>query len=280
MLVAVFFGVSHYYPETFSSVKDFFTSGESQKTLKELGKEISNSGKLILSGAMSPQSHLTSAGTFSFTNVERTKAGLKVFSPSTKLNIVAQGRLNDMFTNQYFEHVSPTGGSASVEADKAHYEYISIGENIALGNFTDDAALVLAWMNSPGHRANILNSKFQELGVAVGRGMFEGKQTWIAVQIFGKPLSACPATDASLKAQIERDQSSLDANQELLTEKKQELDSMKNSSQVDRHEYNQKVDEYNTLVSETNDLIIKLKEEVTRYNVSVRAFNTCLDSAS
>ena len=60
-----------------------------------------------------------------------------------------------------------------------------------------------AWMNSPGHRANILNPHFQEIGVAVGKGMYEGHETWIAVQSFGMPLSACPASDANLKIKID-----------------------------------------------------------------------------
>ena len=55
-------------------------------------------------------------------------------------------------------------------------------------------------MNSPGHRANILNGKFTQIGVAVGRGTFEDHEVWIGVQVFARPLSDCPQPNAALKA--------------------------------------------------------------------------------
>lgn len=275
--VFIVYGLYLYSPSSITKVKDFFSGSYTQEKLQSLGKEISNSGKLILKNGIA-RSHLTYTGTFSFTNAERSKAGLKIFTSNNVLNAVAQRRVNDMFAKQYFEHVSPTGDSASSEADEVGYTYISIGENIALGNFSDDEALVLAWMNSPGHRANILNTKFQELGVAVGKGMYEGKETWIAVQVFGKPLSACPGTNQALKAQIDRHESTVAENQRTLDNLKRELDRMRTDERSDRSEYNQKVDIYNTLVSETNSLVETVKSEIAQYNVTVRAFNTCLEA--
>jgi uncharacterized protein YkwD len=93
-----------------------------------------------------------------------------------------------MFENQYFAHESPTGEKVSDLAKKFGYDFLLIGENLAMGNFSSDEDLVLAWMESPGHRENILNEKYQEIGVAVKKGIFEGKEVWIAVQHFGLPF--------------------------------------------------------------------------------------------
>jgi uncharacterized protein YkwD len=258
------------------AVKDFFSKGGGgDAVIQSIKKEINNSGKLIAKYD-SPISNLTNAGVFSLTNVERTKAGFSTFSVNAKLNEIASIRMKDMFAKQYFEHVSPSGDSASKEADVVSYEYISIGENIALGNFKDDAALVLAWMNSPGHRANILNTKFIELGVAVGRGEYEGRQTWIAVQIFGKPLSACPATDANLKASIDAKENEINSDQNQLATMKVELDAMRSDPRTSRQEYNQKVNDYNAFVSVVNNLITEVKSEIAAFNVQVAAFNACI----
>lgn len=262
-------------PETLVNLKDLYTKGKESALLNRISHEISNSGKLI-SEANFPSSNLTKIGVLVGTNAERTKFGLKPLASDSGLDRVATIRMRDMFVKQYFEHVSPSGDSASKEADVVGYEYITLGENIALGNFKDDDALVLAWMNSPGHRANILNSKYTEIGISVGKGMYEGRETWIAVQIFGKPLSDCPAIDQKIKTDIDADQARVEQLQIILDEKKGELNRMKQDSSTSRKEYNQKVDEYNALVNETNALLNRLKADVVIYNQQIKAFNSCL----
>jgi uncharacterized protein YkwD len=181
-----------------------------KNALEEIAKDISNPGALR-SKIESRNAFLTEAGVLEFTNSERINAQLKTFTSNQKLSDIAERRLQDMFAKQYFEHVSPEGTSASTEADVVGYEYVSIGENIALGNFDNDQVIVQAWMDSPGHRANILSPKFTEIGIAVGRGEFEGKATWIGVQIFGKPLTACPAVSATLRKSIEADENKIES---------------------------------------------------------------------
>ena len=146
---------------------------------------------------------LTIVGTIAKTNDERRTRGLPELAANAKLAAAARVKADDLFARQYFEHVSPTGAGPADLAREAGYEYIEIGENLALGNFSDDADLVRAWMESPGHRANILNKEYEEIGVAVGKGTFEGETTWMAVQVFGRPLPDCPKPDAVLKAQID-----------------------------------------------------------------------------
>jgi len=97
--------------------------------------------------------------------------------------------------------VSPTGESAEAVASSVGYVHLALGENLAEGIFQGDAGVVTAWMNSPGHRANILNTHYDQIGVAVRRDA-PGKDVWLAVQVFGKPASDCASPDAALRAAI------------------------------------------------------------------------------
>jgi len=124
-----------------------------------------------------PSSILTSDGTFSWTNTQRVINGAGLLSRSELLDGVAEFKMNDMFARQYFAHEAPTGEGVSNLAEDFGYEFILVGENLALGDFEDDKALLEAWMASPGHRENILNDKYREIGIAVGKESFDGRGT-------------------------------------------------------------------------------------------------------
>lgn len=215
---------------------------------------------------------LTRSGVILWTNEQRKSEGLDPLEENEKLNQVAALKAQDMFNKQYFSHVSPSGEGIEDLAEKTDYEFINLGENLALGNFESDKALVQAWMESPGHRANILNPKYEEIGVAVQKGFFEGREVWIAVQEFGFPLSSCSMVDENLKIQIEQNEGKLQDLEEQIVKKKQELDSMRPKS---GQEYNQKVEEYNNLVSQYNNLVLITKEMIAQYNSQVVSFNLC-----
>ena len=97
-------------------------------------------------------------------NVERTKAGLGELTYDWELSRVARIKSQDMKDNKYFSHTSPTYGSPFQMMKSFGISYRSAGENIARGQATPQA-VVNAWMNSSGHRANILNSSFTHIGV-------------------------------------------------------------------------------------------------------------------
>lgn len=159
---------------------------------------------------------LTVAGVFSETNKHRQQNGLQALTQNNALNNAAAAKLADMFSQQYFDHKGPDGKQPADWVKAAGYRYLRVGENLALGNFGSDAELVQAWMDSPGHRANIVSSHFTELGVAVGRGTFEGKQTWLAVQSFGQPESVCPKPNETLQQSVsQNEQSALTLRTEL-----------------------------------------------------------------
>lgn len=216
---------------------------------------------------------LTVQGVVDHTNSARAQNGtLPSLTRNALLDNDAQMKLNDMFVKQYFEHDSPTGVGPADLAKAVGYAYVTVGENLALGDFASDAKLVEAWMNSPGHRANILNTHYQEIGVAVGKGMYEGRETWLAVQSFGTPLSACPAIDSAKKAQIDVNNAEIAQMRTLLDTKKALLDA---TPQYDAN-YNTYVAEFNSLISPYNTLVESNRVLVADYNARVREFNACI----
>lgn len=97
-------------------------------------------------------------------NQERTKAGLKPLSLNTNLSKVAMAKAQDMIDNNYFDHNSPTYGSPFEMMKAFGITYNTAGENIAKGQKSAEEVMN-QWMNSPGHRANILNSSFTDIGI-------------------------------------------------------------------------------------------------------------------
>ena len=97
-------------------------------------------------------------------NVERAKYGLSALTLNTGLSSIARAKSQDMSDKHYFSHTSPTYGSAFDMMKSAGIKYNTAGENIAYGYRTPES-VVNGWMNSEGHRANILNSSYKEIGV-------------------------------------------------------------------------------------------------------------------
>ncbi|MDA8228174.1 MAG: CAP domain-containing protein [Desulfitobacterium hafniense] len=105
-------------------------------------------------------------------NKERTAAGLKPLAADLRLVAVARAKANDMKVNNYFDHTSPTFGSPWAMMTKVGISYKWAGENIA-GN-KSVAGAMSNWMNSAGHRANILDPKFTHIGVGMAYGSAYG----------------------------------------------------------------------------------------------------------
>lgn len=220
---------------------------------------------------------LTKEGVYVYTNNARAQnGGLPALLYNTTLEQSAQLKLADMFAKQYFEHVSPSGVGPSDLAKTVGYEYVVVGENLALGNFENNAKLVDAWMASPGHRANILNVHYQEIGIAVGKGMYEGRETWLAVQSFGKPLSSCPAITVATKTTIENNNKQIAFLKGELDAKKAQLE----STPPHNPSYNVVVGEYNALVPTYNALVEATRILIAQYNAEVQAFNACIAATS
>jgi len=109
------------------------------------------------------------------------------FSPV--LEEVAAAKANDMAAKGYFAHTSPEGITPWHWFREAGYGFSFAGENLAV-NFSDSFDVTRAWMVSPGHRANILNLSFTEIGIAMAKGMYQGRETIFVVQVFGRPIAS------------------------------------------------------------------------------------------
>ncbi|WP_337033043.1 CAP domain-containing protein [Paenibacillus illinoisensis] len=102
-------------------------------------------------------------------NAERAKAGLGALASDALLDKVALAKAKDMSNNNYFDHQSPTYGSPFDMMKQFGVTYSYAGENIAKGQKTPQE-VVTAWMNSEGHRANILSKNFTQIGVGYYNG--------------------------------------------------------------------------------------------------------------
>ena len=120
------------------------------------------------------------------TNVFRKTLGLGELKESSVLDIAAAQKLNDMKQGQYFAHTSPAGVSPWHWIEVNKYKYTYAGENLAIGFFSAKDT-VDAWINSPTHRANLANSNYKEIGIAVAPAKIQNSEGFLVVQLFGTP---------------------------------------------------------------------------------------------
>ena len=252
-------------------VKNFQTT-DIGSVVSQVSKKIFTPVPLNIGGA-EKQVVLLQSKVILETNLQRQENGnLPALTENKKLNEVAAAKANDMFLNQYFEHVSPLGVGPGDLAQKYGYDYIVEGENLILGNFASEKEVVQDWMNSPGHRANILNNRYSEIGVAIIKGSYKGQTVWIGVQEFGLPLSSCTQPDVSLKNQIDSDKTQLDVLSSQIDYKKNQIDN------TDKHSpaYEQMINDYNQIVVQYNSLADTTKKIISQYNDQINVFNNCV----
>ena len=116
-------------------------------------------------------------------NVERSKQGLQPLTENWQLSRVARYKSADMATKNYFSHTSPTYGSPFRMMESFGIKYSSAGENIAYGQKTPQQVMT-AWMNSPGHRSNIMSPSYSQIGVGYATNK-SGTPYW--TQMFIRP---------------------------------------------------------------------------------------------
>ena len=223
-------------------------------------------------GTPSREGALNQADIFAIVNKERNAALLPSLTFNKRLSAIAEIKALDMINKQYFAHVAPDGTDIAALAKRYAYQYINLGENLAMGDFVSSNEVMIGWMNSPGHKANILNKNYTEIGISAVEGYYEGHYIWFAVQEFGRPMSACTPTDATLKVTIDAEEATLSHDEAQLASYKSQL----SSGNLSHDEYNAIVATYNALVDEYNALVGKTKQDVSIYNDSVNAFNACV----
>ena len=184
--IRVFAGVGDWYVV---QVEGDYVGAVSKKYVKPIYPKTSSSGGSSTSGKSSTDTSSSSSNTtilsadeqevFNLINKQRTSNGLSALKIDKEVQNVARIKAKDMVQNNYFSHNSPTYGTPFNMLNSFKVSYKSAGENIA-GNSSNQAA-VTAWMNSSGHRANILNSSYNYTGIGVVAGSQYGK---IYVQMF------------------------------------------------------------------------------------------------
>lgn len=131
------------------------------------------------------------------TNQQRAKEGLGKLTENEKLDEAAKLKAQNMFVEDYWAHISPTGISPWHWFDESGYQYYMAGENLAR-DFNTSAGVVSAWMDSTSHKENLLNSQFTEIGMAVVNGRLKGEDTTLVVQLFGRPEGLVAASNSEI----------------------------------------------------------------------------------
>jgi hypothetical protein len=225
-----------------------------------------------------------------YTNEFRSSHGLPPVTLNAQLNAAANARALDMKVHQYFAHENPLTGEGPAEAiEAAGYVARVSAENIAKGTWRSNQALVQGWIDSPGHRANILNPEVREIGVGFVRdgGILAGRPLpfHYAVQLFGRPLSDCgePPSERD-RAAIQEVDARLQRLNERIRALRRDLDASESriARATDNAERNRLIENHNRRAAEYNQLLAQAKgvQEtlsvmVDTYNARIADFNTC-----
>lgn len=140
-------------------------------------------------GILGYASSITPSRVVELTNAQRAAAGLSTLTLDAQLTAAAAAKASDMFSKQYWSHISPDGTTPWVFIRNTGYQYSVAGENLAR-DFGDTDSMVAAWMNSQTHRDNILQPKYTDTGIAVVNGIMDNIETTLVVQEFGTRRTA------------------------------------------------------------------------------------------
>lgn len=153
-------------------------------------------------GALGYATNVSPSSLLAGTNNQRAANNESGLTISSELNAAAQAKANDMVQRDYWSHVTPNGVQPWQFITSHGYQYQSAGENLAYG-FASSSDVLIAWMNSPEHRANILDAKYQNVGFGIANSpnyQGNGSET-IVVAEYGQPQTAV-ATTASAPSQL------------------------------------------------------------------------------
>lgn len=162
----------------------------------QLGFNLSVSGHAEVLGYATD---ISAPSIISLTNQQRAAAGLGALRENSRLDQAAYNNAQYMFAHDYWAHVAPDGTTPWYFVTQAGYAYATAGQNLAK-DFSTSSAVVNAWMNSPEHRANILNGGYVDTGVAVVNGILQGEQTTLVVAFYASPVQTAAPAAASRPA--------------------------------------------------------------------------------
>ena len=155
---------------------------------------------------------ISSTSLIKLTNQGREALGFGHLTENSQLDKAASLKAQDMIAQDYFAHQSPEGKSPWYWIKSANYDYQYAGENLAIG-FLDSEEVYQAWNNSPSHKANLFNPNYQDIGITVLKGDFQGNEIYVVVQLFGSPKTK-PASKAEANEGVKIEESPKESLQE------------------------------------------------------------------
>lgn len=179
-----------------------------QSLLVLLGIFVMAQSALSLFNSLNPNvlgyaSQIAPSSIIELTNKQRQTAGLGILKENALLDQAAAAKAADMFAQDYWAHNAPDGTEPWSFILSSGYSYLHAGENLAR-DFKDPSSVVTAWMNSPSHKANLVSTKYNDIGVAVVDGKLNGVETTLVVQMFGTTPSTVPEVSSANTSMIQK----------------------------------------------------------------------------
>lgn len=148
-------------------------------------------------GVLAYATNMSRTDLYAMHNQQRVQAGLGSLRLNSALNSAAQAKAEHMIANNYWSHVAPDGTTPWYFFDQAGYDYSNAGENLAYGFLTSEETMN-GWMNSAGHRANILGN-YADVGFGIASGpSYQGGENTVVVALFGTPVNYQPAAQPAV----------------------------------------------------------------------------------
>ena len=168
--------------------------------------------RTLAPGILGTSSSITKQQVIDLTNQQRQQNGDAPIKENSLLDKAAEEKAQNMFAENYWAHISPDGKTPWYWMQQTGYSYVYAGENLARG-YSTSQDVMNAWMASTmGHKENILNTHYQEIGIAVEDGVINGERTTLVVQMFGTPINPLAKKDVGNDAAVTQDTSKLATN--------------------------------------------------------------------
>lgn len=220
---------------------------------------------------------ITKENILAIINEERNKNKLRSLRFDHELGLSAQKKAEEMLSKAYFSHQTPDGKDFTYFINYGGYEFIRVSENLARGDFVTSRDVVLAWMNSPAHKANIFEGAMVDTGIGIVLGVYKGKEQYMIVQHFGRPRGACPDIDRSLEPDIKIMTAQGKVLYGEIKQTQANIDAILNNnpSVLQRESAKTMEKSLETKIAEYNNVVDRLQGFTVKYNNQVRAFNAC-----
>ena len=140
-------------------------------------------------GVLSYASNITIGDVHAISNAQRAANGVAGLNLNAQLNQAAAAKASHMFALNYWAHNGPDGTTPWMFISNSGYAYSTAGENLAK-NFSTSSGVVTGWMNSPGHRDNMLKAAYTDVGYGVMNGVLLGEETTLVVAMYAAPVNA------------------------------------------------------------------------------------------